>query len=102
MVINHRMGLQWRIQDFSLGGADPLGGAGLRRGSFLVEMYAEANELGPVGGGGTLAAPLDPPMDCFILTPNILLAQGPVPIFSDGLLKICFATDLFFRANNSY
>ena len=37
-------------------------GANLRRGLFLVKMYAKKKELDPIGGGAGLA-PLDPPMD---------------------------------------
>ena len=58
--------IQWRIQDFPLGGADPLGGgADLQRGHFLVEMSAKMKEFGPIGGGGGPHAggtPLDPPI----------------------------------------
>ena len=52
--------MQLRIQDFPLGGADPLGGGGganLRHGHFLAEMYAKMNELGPIGGGALAAPP---------------------------------------------
>ena len=31
------------------GGADPWGGADLRRGRFSVKMYVKTKELGPVG-----------------------------------------------------
>ena len=46
------------------GGADPLGGANLRRIHFLVKTYVKIKEIDPVGGGGARAAapPLDPPM----------------------------------------
>ena len=45
--------LQWRIQDFPLGG----GGANLRHVHFLAKMYAKTKEIDPVGGGRALAAP---------------------------------------------
>ena len=41
---------QWQIQDFPLGGAEPLGGTNLQRGNFLAKMYAKMKELDPVGG----------------------------------------------------
>ena len=37
-------------------------GVDLRRGHFLVKMYAKMKELGPIGGGVRRARPLDPPM----------------------------------------
>ena len=49
-------GYQWRIQDFPLGGAEPLGGANLRCGCFLAKTYAKMKELDPIGGR-TLVAP---------------------------------------------
>ena len=55
--------MQWRIQDLPLGGgADPLGGANLRHIHFSAKMYAKTKEMDPVGGGGAVDAPLDPPM----------------------------------------
>ena len=53
---------QWRIQDFSLGGPVPTCWGDLRHGCFLVKMNAKMKELGLIGGGGALTAPLDPPM----------------------------------------
>ena len=54
---------QWRIQDFPMGGAEPLGGTNLRCGQFLEKMYAKTKELGPVGRGACAGGPpLDPPM----------------------------------------
>ena len=47
---------QWRIQDFPLGGADPLGGANLQCVHFLAKMYVKMKEIDPVGG-----APAAPP-----------------------------------------
>ena len=44
------------------GGAEPLGGANLRRGHFSVKMYAKTKELDPVGGGACWRRPLDPPV----------------------------------------
>ena len=44
-----------------LGGADLLWGADLRRIHFLAKTYVKTKEIDPVGGG-TPAAPLDPPM----------------------------------------
>ena len=41
---------QWQIQDFPLGGAEPLGVANLRRGHFSAKTYAKTKELDPVGG----------------------------------------------------
>ena len=43
--------LQWRIQDFPLGG----GGADLRCGHFLAKMYVKTKEWDPVGGGAASA-----------------------------------------------
>ena len=43
---------QLRIQDFPLGGGDPLGVADLGRERFSVETFAKMKELGPVEGGG--------------------------------------------------
>ena len=36
----------------------------LRRGHFLVKMYAKTKELGPIGRACAGHAPLDPPMLC--------------------------------------
>ena len=45
------------------GGADPLGGANLRRIHFSAKTYAKTKEIDPVGGGGGgPVAPPDPPM----------------------------------------
>ena len=42
---------QWQIQDFPLGGMDPLGGAWTTDTSaFSVKMCAKMKELGPMGG----------------------------------------------------
>ena len=43
--------MQWRIQDFRLGGAD------LRHVCFSAKTYVKTKELDPVGGGRMLAAP---------------------------------------------
>ena len=40
----------------------PSGGVDLQCRHFLVKMYAKMKEFGPVGGGHTLARPLDLPM----------------------------------------
>ena len=56
---------QWQIQDFLLGGTEPLGGADLWRGHFLVKTCAKTKELDPIGGGGAGSDPLDPPMISF-------------------------------------
>ena len=45
--------VQWRIQDFPLGG----GGADLRHGCFLAKTYAKTKELDPVGGCVPAAPP---------------------------------------------
>ena len=37
--------MQWQIQNFPLGGADPLGGTNLRRRHVLVKMYVKMKEL---------------------------------------------------------
>ena len=57
--------LQWRIQDFPLGGRRPVGGcADLRHVHFLAKMYAKMKEIDPVGGGcAPVTPPLDPPMN---------------------------------------
>ena len=39
------------------GGAEPLGGANLRRGQFSAKMYAKMKELDPVWGGAPAAPP---------------------------------------------
>ena len=53
---------------FRRGGRGPiLGGFGLQRRHFSVKMYAKTKELGPVGGACAWHAPLDPPMQCFII-----------------------------------
>ena len=46
--------MQWRIQDFPLGGAD------LQCVHFLAKTYAKMKKIDPVGGGGehAPAAPL--------------------------------------------
>ena len=44
---------------FSVGGADPLGGADLQRVHFLVKTNAKTKEMDPVGG--RRRRPLDPP-----------------------------------------
>ena len=50
--------MQWRIQDFPLGGCAPIrGGMDLQRGHFSVKMYAKMKELGPMGGGMHRACP---------------------------------------------
>ena len=41
-------------------------GMDLRRGHFLVKMYAKTKELGPIGRGVRRARPLDLPM--YIIT----------------------------------
>ena len=57
--------MQWRIQDFLLGGADPLGGgANLRCVHFSAKTYAKMKEIDPVGGRAQAAPPPDPPMYC--------------------------------------
>ena len=49
---------QWRIQDFPLGGAEPLGGGtDLQRRCFLAKTNMKTKELDPVVGG----APAVPP-----------------------------------------
>ena len=55
---------QWWIQDFPLGGAEPLGGTNLRCGHFLAKTYVKTKELDPVRGG-TSSTPLDLPMVIF-------------------------------------
>ena len=52
---------QWRIQDFPLGGADPLGGANLRCIHFSAKTYVKMKEIDPVGGGGGGAHAVAPP-----------------------------------------
>ena len=48
---------------FPVGGHAPIrGGVDLRRGHFLVKMYAKMKELGPIGGVCRTRPPLDPPM----------------------------------------
>ena len=55
--------LQWRIQDFPLGGAPThWGGANLQRIHFSAKMYAKTKEMDPVGGAHAGSAPVDPPM----------------------------------------
>ena len=51
--------MQWRIQDFPLGGggADRLWGADLRRANFSAKMYAKTKEMDPVGGACASGAP---------------------------------------------
>ena len=58
---------QWQIQDFPLGGHQPVGGGGanLRRVHFLAKMYVKTKEIDPVGGA-CRGAPLDPPMVWYI------------------------------------
>ena len=46
--------MQWRIQDFPLGGAD------LRRIHFSAKTYAKTKEMDPVGGGGAHAGSTPP------------------------------------------
>ena len=45
----------------------PVGGIDLRRGHFLLKMYAKTKELGSIGGNAG-HTPLDPPMYYYILT----------------------------------
>ena len=61
--------IQWRIQDFPLGGRRPIGGgSNLRRVHFLAKTYAKTKEIDPVGGERMPAAPpLDPPMQLYTL-----------------------------------
>ena len=60
--VNHPSGRS-RISRRVGGGRAPVtGGMDLRRGHFLVKMYAKTKELGPIGGGMRRAPPLDPPM----------------------------------------
>ena len=58
--------VQWRIQDFPLGGGrQPVGGGGganLQCVHFSAKMYAKMKEIDPVGGARAAAPPLDPPM----------------------------------------
>ena len=55
--------IQWRIQDFPLGGGgQPVGGGGggranLRYVHFLAKMYAKTKEIDPVGGAHAAAPP---------------------------------------------
>ena len=43
--------VQLRIQNFPLGGRQPIGGADLQHRHILAEMYVKTKELGPVRGG---------------------------------------------------
>ena len=48
--------IQWRIQDFQLGGAD------LQRVHFSAKTYVKMKEMDPAGGVHAGSAPPDPPM----------------------------------------
>ena len=50
--------MQWWIQDFPLGGANPLGGTPMSDASAFGEKRAKMKELGPVGGGGARGDPV--------------------------------------------
>ena len=82
--------IQWRIQDFPLGGAEPLGGgADLQHGCFLVKTYAKTKELDPVGGGHAPAAP--PPPEPLMHWFNLLeCIQNPM---MDLLMNFCLLYD---------
>ena len=56
-MIKEDLEFQWRIQDFPLGGADPLGGANLRGVHFSAKTYAKTKEIDPVGGARAGGAP---------------------------------------------
>ena len=48
--------MQWRIQDFLLGGADPLGGHRPLTHMLFGENVCENENIDPVGGGGHMPA----------------------------------------------
>ena len=57
--------IQWRIQDFPVGGGSAnaqVGGANLLFGQIFPENCMKMKEIGPRGGRVSLAPPLDPPM----------------------------------------
>ena len=56
--VYHQKSIQWQIQDFPLGVANPLGGgANLQCIHFLAKTYAKTKEIDPVGGAHAGGAP---------------------------------------------
>ena len=71
--------MQWRIQDFPLGGgggggADPLGEVPTSNPYTFWQKHMRKRKkwilLGGGGGGGAAGAPLDPPMRCLPILIN--------------------------------
>ena len=66
------------------------GGVDLRRGHFLVKMYAKMKELGPIGGRALgMPPPLDPPMHMHMQGPSSITARNSVELGSFRYYFFC-------------
>ena len=80
---------QWRIQDFPLGGRQPIeGGTDLRCVHFSAKTYAKMKEMDPVGGGGGGACWQRPPGSASV---NGISSPTPIIMLQMALLRPKFA-----------
>ena len=81
------------IQNFPLGGTDPLGDANLRCCCFSVEMSVKTKESGSIGGD----APGTPPRSASVFNTCIIHSMGEntlhynLAVYTDMLVKLLLA-----------